>query len=305
MKAVVLYSIIGASALAVGASGGIIYKRCFVAPSEKIVGFDPDNCKPNADELIANVEKVGNPKQVVQKFRPYEVATYSFEKYKRAEYSVSVCSGLAKTIIDQEIRSAQVKHGSTFFEEQISKSSMVGIAKRMVQEGYDDVDVKVYNETSKDDVIINGDEIHSKFKSTPEIYTQEKYKEAWGRTLPDMAIHLIGENTVDNEKLENVDDGYKITLELQPQKGAYNYRYQMKTISGLDDLPTFKYLTLTYRLNENLEIVSMNEKCSYHAMMGVSVDIENNIDYYYFAGRNYKIPDITEEFDYSILKEAK
>lgn len=305
MKPLVLYSIIGASALAVGAGGGVIYKRCFVAPSEKIIGFDPDNCKPDVDKLIADVEKVGNPKQVVQKFRPFEVATYAFEKYKRCEYSVSVCSGLAKTIINQEVRSAQVKRGSTYFEEQISKSSMVGVAKRMIQEGDKDVEVKVYNETSSDAVNISGDTIHASYKSNPDIYSYADYKAAWGRNLPDMSIHLIGETTVENEKLENVDGGYKITLDLQPQKGGYNYRYQMKTISGLDDYPSFQYLAVTFYITENLVMKALNEQCKYHALMGVSVDIENNIDYYYFPQREYKIPNLNEDFDYSILKEGK
>lgn len=305
MKTLVLYSIIGASALAVGAGGGVIYKRCFVPPSEKIVGFDPDNCRPDGDQLIADVEKVGNPKQAVSKFRPFEIASYAFEKYKRCEYSVSVCSGVASTIIKQDIRSAQVKRGSTYFEEQISKSSMVGVAKRMIQEGDKDVEVKVYNETSSDDVIISDSQVHASFNSQPDTYTYDAYKEAWGRNLPDMTVLLIGESTVENEKLENIDGGYKITLELQPQKGSYNYRYQMQTISGLDDLPTFQYLTVTFFITDDLQMKSLNEKCKYHALMGVSVDIENDITYSYFPNREFKIPSLTEDFDYSIIKEAK
>mgnify|MGYP003329092796 FL=1 len=79
----------------------------------------------------------------------------------------------------------------------------------------------------------------------------------------------------------------------------------MKTISGLDDLPTFQYLTVTFFITEDLQMKSLNEKCKYHALMGVSVDIENDITYSYFPNREFKIPSLNEDFDYSILKEAK
>lgn len=304
MKSIVLYSIIGASAIAVGAGAGTVYKRCFVAPSEKIEGFDPNNCKPNAEELFKKVEKAGSVKNAVQQLKPFEIVNYAFEKYKACEYNVSFCTGMAKTIIDQEVRSAQIKRGTTYFEEQISKSSMVGVGKRMLQEG-EKADTKIYNETGSADVYIEGTSVHTNFKSEFETVPYESYKEAWGRNLPDMSIYLIAESTVEKQEIAETDKGYKVTLELQPQKGAYNYRYQMKTISGLDDYPSFQFLNLTYELTKDLEMRAMTEKSKFHALMGVSVDIENTINYYYFPNEQSEIPEITEDFDYAKYTEKE
>lgn len=303
MKTAVLYAIIGASTLSVGAGLGVIYKRCIVAPTENIVGFDPENCKPDKEALFAAVEKAGSPKAATQQMRPYEIVNYSFEKYKESEYSVSYCAGLADTAVKQYIRSVQIKRGSTYFEEQISKSSMVGVAKRMLQEG-EEADTKIFHETGSGDVIVDGDNAYAKFKSDPETLSYVDYKEKWGRNLPDMAIYLIHSSTVENEELVQEGKGYKVTLQLQPVKGAYNYRYQMKTISDLESYPSFSLLDLTYWLDENLNIIKMNEHSKFTAtMVGVSAAVENNIMYYYFPGKQMNIPSLSEKVDYKSLGE--
>ena len=306
MKKAILYSIIGASALVVGASAGIIYKRVISPANENIVGFNPELCKPNAEELFEKVRKAGSPKAATQKLEPFEIVNYSFEMYKQLEHSVSFCKGLADTTVQQYIRSGQIRNGNTFFEEQISKSSMVGVGKRMIQEGLEG-DTKLYSETSGGDVVVDDTNAYSKYSPDPQVLTLEKYKEAWGRNLPDMAIYLIAKSTVEDQKLESDGDGYKVTLKLQPTKGAYNYRYQMKTISEMSDFPTFSLLDLTYWLDADLNIVKMNERSTFVAkIMGISPTVNNNLDYYYFSGKDWKIPELNEKFDYdSLIKEVK
>ncbi len=303
MKTAVLLSIIGGSALVVGAGAGVIYKRCIVEPVENIVGFNPEACKPNADELFKAVEKAGSVKAATEQLQPFEIVNYSFEKYKQNEYSVSFCTGLADTAVKQYIRSVQIKRNNSYFEEQISKSSMVGVAKRMLQEGELE-DTKVFNETGSGDVIVDGNDAHATFKSEPVVYKYNEYKEAWGRNLPDMAIYLIATSTVEKQELVKDGDGYKVTLSLQPTKGAYNYRYQMKTISDLATYPTFSLLDLTYWLDENLNIVKMNEHSKFTAtMVGVSAGVENDLMYYYFPGKEMKFPELAEKIDYKGLNE--
>ena len=303
MKSIILYSIIGASALSVGAGAGVVYKRCIAEPTENIVGFNPEACKPNATELFKAVEKAGSIKAATEKLQPFEIVNYAFEKYKQCENSVSFCSGLADTAVKQYIWSAQIKRGSTYFEEQISKSSMVGVAKRMLQDGELE-NTKVWNETGSGDVIADEKDAYASYKSTPDSYTFNEYKEAWGRNLPDMAIYLIATSTVEKQELVKDGDGYKVTLSLQPTKGAYNYRYQMKTISDLAAYPTFSLLDLTYWLDGELNMVKMNEHSKFTAtMVGISAGVENNLNYHYFPGKELKIPEITEKIDYKLLKE--
>ena len=289
--------------MAVGAGAGVIYKRCIAEPTENIVGFNPDNCKPDAEALFKAVEKAGSPKAATEKLQPYEIANYSFEKYKQNEKSVSFCTGLADTAVKQYIRSVQIRNGSNYFEEQISKSSMVGVAKRMFQEG-DYADTKVFNETGSGDVIVDDDNAYASFKDEPNVLSYNAYKEAWGRNLPDMAVYLIASSTIDSQELVKDGDGYKVTLKLQPVKGAYNYRYQMKTISDLAAYPTFSLLDLTYYLDSNLNLIKMHEHSKFTAtMVGISAGVENNLDYYYFAGKEMKFPELNEKIDYKTLGE--
>lgn len=303
MKTVVLYSIIGASALAVGVGGGVIYKRCIAAPTENIVGFNPDACKPNAEELFKAVEKAGSPKAAVDKLQPYELVNYSFERYKQNEKSVSFCVGLADTAVKQYVRSAQIRNGSQYFEEQISKSSMVGVAKRMFQDG-EEKDTKIFHETGSGDVVVDENNAYASFNSDPQVLSYKDYKTAWGRNLPDMSVYLIAPSTINEQKVVKENGGYKVTLSLIPIKGAYNYRFQMKTISNLATEPSFSLLDLTYWLDEDLNIIRMNEHSAFVAtMVGISAPVDNNINYYYFAGKEMKFPELNEKFDYKTLLE--
>lgn len=308
MKSVVLYAIIGCSALAVGAGGGIIYKRVIMDPKEEIVGFNPDVCKPNLESLSKEVESYPNKKSAFSSMTPVDIANYSLEKYKSYENSVSYSTGVAKTVVNQEIRTAQIKVGNKYFEETISKSSMVGVGKRMYLENSDS-DLKLYAEKSADSVKIDGDSVHTEYKTTPQTYTESQYKTAWGRTLPDMFIYCIHKMTIIEDKCskeELPDGGYKVVLELDPKMGGYQYRYQMQTISDLDALPVFEFITLTFMLDSNFDLKTQLAHEKYKAtLMGISPDIENNIEYNYFPNKQFKIPEINEDIDYASLKEGK
>lgn len=305
MKGTALYLSIAGVALVIGASAGFIYKRAFTEPTENIIGFNPDKVKPNIEALFDSVEKAGSAKAATEKLQPYEIAVYAFEKYKQNEYCVSFCTGLADTAVKQYIRSAQIKRGDNYFEEQISKSSMVGVAKRLFQEG-EHAETKIYNETSSGDVVVDENNAYAKYKSDPDVLSYDDFKTNWGKNLPDMSTYLIGSSTVEKQELVKDGSGYKIMLSLQPTKGAYNYRSQMKTISDLAAYPTFSLLDLTYWVDENLTLVKMNEHSKFTAtMVGISAGVENDINYHYFPGKEMKFPTLDENFDYqSLIKEA-
>lgn len=303
MKSIVLYSIIGASALSVGAGAGVIYKRVIMDPTQNITGFNPDVCKADGDALIEQVKKAGSKKDAFDSMEPVDIGNYATEVYKRYENSVSFCYGVADTVVKQDIRNAQIKNGEKYFEEAISKSSMVGVGKRMYQEGIDG-ELSLYGEKSANDVTINGDTVHTNFKANPDKMTPAEYKILYGRTIPDMFIYCVHSLTVTNGTKEAISGGYKVTLELNPLMGGYQYRYQMQTISGLDALPVFEYITLTYTLDENLDLKHIQAHEKYKAtMMGISPDIENTLEYDFFPDVEWKIPNIDEDIDYKSLKE--
>ena len=73
----------------------------------------------------------------------------------------------------------------------------------------------------------------------------------------------------------------------------------MQNISGLDKLPTFNYVTLTYTFDSNLNLQTLHIDEQYKAQMGVTVDIVNSIDYRYHPNEFMPIPMAYEAVDYT------
>lgn len=307
MKNIVTISIVVGSALVVGAGGGAAYKRFFAPADQEIVGFNPDYCKPDFKTLSDEVSKYGSKKEAAKSMRPYEVVNYAGELYKNCTNCFSYCYGLADTVVKQDIRNAQIKVGNEFFEEAISKSSMVGVGKRMYQSNTMGT-TNLYIEKSAGDVSIDGDNVHTNFNASPEKLTMTEYKKAFGRNLPDMFIYVIHDMTVTKEELKELpnNEGYEVYLELDPVTGGYNYRYQMQTMSKLDKLPVFEYIHLTYTITPDLELKHLTANEKYKAtMLGISPDIINTLDYEYFPNQITEIPEVTQDVNYQALRELR
>lgn len=306
MKKVAVYSIIIASAIAVGATAGIVIKRFVVAPDQTIIGFNADACKPDGDALIKKFNAAKNPRNELE---PYELVLYSQEMYKRAENSVSYCYGLANAVavglnVVQDIRSAQVKIGNKFYEEQVSKSSQVAVSKRMYLEGKES-NTRLYKEKDGGKYVeITQERTTSQYEPQKDC-TPQQYKELYGRELPDMFIYIIHSTTVDSQKITDIEGGYQIDLTLKPAQGGYNYRYQMVSVSDLEGLPVFQAISLCYKLSSDYGLKSMTSDEQFIATkMGFNADTHNQLEYRYFQGKEYQIPDLDQDFDYKTLKEA-
>ena len=289
MKALWIYVIIGASAVTVGATAGIVAKRFMGATNTVYVGeleeFD-------IDKVMARYE--ANPNQ---EFTLAETVNIALEKYRRCENSYSVSKGSAKTIVNQTIRNYQIKNGNKYFEESISMSSMVSLANRMYQTGKaSDVDC-YYGKASSPET--------GNYPATPTTRTSEEYKEKMGRTLDEMFIYVITNQTVlkEGSSSKKTSTGYEITLSLNPNTSTYYYKQQMFNISGLDALPVFEYVTLKYTLTSDLmlEHLSVDEK--YKAAMVAQVDIVNALETDFYPNGELKIPQLDEYLEYKLKGE--
>ena len=289
MKSLWIYVIIGSTAFAVGATGGIIGKRFIAAAKTQYIG---EIETMDIEDLMKRYNQ--NPNQ---NFTPAEMVNIAMEKYRNSENCYSVSKGTANTVVNQTIRNYQIKNGDDYFEESISRSSMVKLADRMTQHGKEG-DIKFYHGKA------DSEEVGS-YPSDPKVYSQEDYTNFLGRTLNQMFIYVITDNTVldDGTKVEKTKDGYKLTLALDPDVSTYYYKTQMYNISGLDALPTFEYVTLTYSITSDymLEHLSVDEK--YKATMGISVDIRNSLETDYYPNAYKAIPALDEPLIYSMRGE--
>ena len=293
--ALIQYSIIGVCAIAVGVAAGVVLKKRFGPVETDYTGFNPEAFRMDGKALVEEYEKNKN-----KDFTPAALVNIGLEKYRSAENSYSIGVGLADTIVKQTIRNFQIRNGDQYFEEQISKSSMVSLANRAVQKEEDKV--QVYKGKAKDTEL-------SEYQDGAKDYTIDGFKESWGKTLKDVFIYLICDETVISEgtSVTKKDGIIKVQLELDPEIASYYYKQQMKSLSDLSALPTFEYLRQTYFFDaNNMNILHSIFDEKYQATMsGITATIVNHLDYYYHTDEFLKIPEINENLDYSVEGETK
>lgn len=294
-KTVIQYSIIVLAALTLGITSGVVAKKNFGQVETDYSGFDANSFSLNASQLVEEYEK--NPDK---EFTPAELVNIGLEKYRRCTNSYSYGVGTASTIVNQTIRNAQIKNGDQYFEETISRSSMVAIANRVTQTG-------IGNGVTLNKGKANNSESGT-YKDEATTFTSEQYKEDWGKTLDEMFIYIISNESViaDNCAITRTDDLIQVYLELDVDISTYYYKYQMKSISNLSALPTFDSLKHTYTFSTDMTLLHSKVDEKYKAAMaGVSASIHNVIDYYYHANEFLEIPSLDETIDYSLKGEVK
>ena len=294
MKTSVVYLIIAACAVSIGAAGGIIAKKVFGGEDVVYGDFDPLSLEEDSKQLVVRYDNY-NGTTPEKAFSPAELISIGLEKYRNCDFSYSIGKGVASTIVSQTVRNFQIKNGREYFEESISNSSMVSLATRVSQVGVNG-DITVYN----------GKAISTEKGSYPSeglTYNQVDYEKYLGKTLDRMFIYIISDDTVINGSSTKTDSGYVVKVSLDADFGTYRYKYQMKNISNLDNLPTFDYVNLTFTFDNNMMLQHLSVDEKYQASMGITVSIKNSIEYEYYANQKLDIPSLDEELDYSLKGE--
>lgn len=284
-------------AAAAGAGTGVVLKRT-IGPIDEMYppGFNPKEFSPNMTEIMDKYNSLSDKSfNGVKSWSDSDVINVVLEKYRTLDNCYCLGIGNALTIITQTIRNAQIKNGDTYFEEQISYSDMVNVAKRSIQNGKEG-DIELYNGKA------SGPEKASYPNSPSSTYTRKKYKNYLGKTLDEMFIYIISEKTVVDSKRTPGDD-IKIELELNPNLSTYYYKTQMKNISGLSNLPPFEEVKLTYTFTKDLMLKHLSVDETFTATkegIPVPAKTQNKIENYYYPNEIMKIPASNEMINYSI-----
>lgn len=293
-KTLFTYILIIGIAGTAGTTTGIVGKKLLGQEIIDYSGFNPELFRGDGKALLASY--ASDPK-FIDKCSPADIVNIGLEKYRQCKNCYSIGTGVASTIVSQTIRNFQIKNNNKYFEESISYSSMVALANRAIQAG-----------TTGDINLYKGKATGSESGSYPSedkgtTYSQEKYKAYLGKTLNEMFIYLISNNSVvtDECEVKRTDNkGYQVKLTLHPDIATYYYKFQMKNISGLDGLPSFEYVRHTYTFDQYMCLETLHVDEKYTASMGVSVSITNSIDYRYYFEEYLEIPKNNESLDYSI-----
>jgi hypothetical protein len=281
---------VGLLIVGLGISVGVIAKRQFGQTDVDYTGFDAESYRMDSAALLKQYEK--NPNK---NFTAAELINIGLEKYRQCENCYSIGVGTASTIVSQSIRNAQIKVGNHYFEESISYSNMVAVANRVNQVGQkSNISLNKGKATNADT---------ASYKSEATTYQADDYKKAWGKTLDEMFIYIISNETVTDSKIEKSNENIKVTITLDNDISTYYYKLQMKEISNLDKLPVFKSLKHTYTFSKEMDLEHCLVDERYQASMGVTASIHNKIEYYYHPNQIIDIPKENEKIDYSIEGE--
>ena len=251
----------------------------------------------DAKAIVERVEAYNGPKDKTEEFSASEILNYSLEKFRSCENCCSFTYGVADTIVKQDIRGCSIKNGDKYFEESVSKSSMVSLANRMFQEGKS-TNVSLYS-ANKGTIEISDTSPQAEYsESNLTAYTADEYKSTYGKTLDEMFIYIISEETVLNPSTQKVDGGYIIDIDLHTDWGTANYKKQMVSVSDLDAKPKFDSVHLTFTLDNDLMLKKMSVDEKYTARKIVDASINGKLDIYYFPEKYIEIPEVGEQLNY-------
>lgn len=298
MKRVFVYLIIAASAATIGAGAGFAGKKLFGPANVYLDDGDIDALKLDAAQIVKKIDSYNGTNDKVDTFTTGEILNYAMEKFRTCENCCSFTFGVAKTIVDQDIRACLIKNGNEYFEESISKSSMVSLANRMFQKGANS-EISFYS-ADKGSISISSDGASGEYSQSEELkYSAEDYKKDYGKTLDEVFIYLISDQTILSSNVEKKEDGYIISVKLDPELSTYGYKNQMKNISGLNGLPSFENVDLTFSLNKDLRLKKLSIDENYTATK-FSIDAQTHglVDIYYYSDEYIKIPELNETVTY-------
>ncbi len=316
-KSIIFWSVGGVLSIAVGIGLGCVLGTVFNGgETGNYDNIDANKYAVDYDALIQKYENASTDDYGTI-FTPCEMANVALKRfYDNDEWiAQGYGSGLASVMmvdVDQQIRSTFMKKGNDYFEESLSKSSVVKAAWRMYEtyEG-ENSNVSQYEGTVDKDVY---DSSFSEDKKTTR--TREEYKEHAGRYLDGIpSIYIISDQCLAKEdqtitsgkktEYKKTSSGYTIELELDPSITVKNYVLQMMATADLAGPPKFRFVHLTFKTDLNLNLISSTNYEKYYAKTGAGAgsNVIGNVTTYYQTSGDISIPKLNEQTQYDKSKE--
>lgn len=261
---------------------------------------DFDAFVPDYNAIFEEVNSYkGSSKEKVDHFSAVEVINYSLEKFRRNEKCATYTYGISHTAVEQIIRGANYKVGSEYFEESLSKSSLVSVANRVYMSGTSG-DIKMYK-GADDSIVINDKEAFAEYpEATEDVIEHDTYKKTYGKTLDEMFIYLICNDGVLSSSVNETGSGYQYVVNLDNEISTYFNKLQMKNISDLDTYPVFQTVTLTFDLDKDLSLKKCNIDEYYKVKKIISASAHALIDIYFVSNADIEIPAVNEKLNYDL-----
>lgn len=287
-KKIIITSIVSVFAISIGVGVGVFFGQEFLGPKTNYDAFDPLSYEDDVDSLY---EQYLNSNGDYSKFEPYDLVNIAYRKFELEENSYSITNGnIAASIVNQTLRGVSIKNDDLYFNESISQSGIVSVAKRFYQEAGS---VTTYNGSD----IKNGSSA-SWSEEDKSISNLEDYEDEWGKTLKRSSIYIISSKTVLNSEVNKENDNYVISLSLDPTTSVLRYVKQMEKMSDLSRKPEFTSVEMKITLDDELNLVKREIDEVYTVyMMGAHTSNAHLIESYY-PNVKIDIPSLDTNFNY-------
>lgn len=273
-----------------GGFGGFFLATSFSSKGVDYSTLDSDGYEDDVGRIYRDY--LSAPKDPLQ-YSPSDLANiviykYGLEKYTSSDVVASAVSmGVTQKTVGRSIRS-----GSSFFNESLSQSSFVKVAKRFYQ---DEDMVDIY-----DGSIVSEDGRTSADYAFQEAVSLPDYEKTWGRTLDRPVIYTISSKTVkDTSTILKEGESYRIVLDLDPLTSVVRYVRQMTAMSDLDNSPEFTEVHVEFTVDADLTLRQMDVHESYYVwVFGKNFTESTLTETYTVHGEGVAIPAADEKTFY-------
>lgn len=207
---------------------------------------------------------------------------------QQANTWTAIGEGKISTIVQQSMYSEKKYNGEKATFVNISVSDIVAVAKCF----------EYYNGENAVNVF-NGSNPKSNTATWTETSSQttDEFKANMGNLPNAIQPYIISDktivdgNTKENVVYDNLSGTYSFTIQLDNLTSALYYARQVKATGGLGAYPVFHSIIQTITIDENWNLISIEVKDRYDAIVGIKVECSGYLKTYYtFNNPNIEMP---------------
>lgn len=291
-KAIILGTVIPLIATAaIGSFLGYYFGKQYLIKQVDYSNLSAEDLEDNNSKVYKEFASLSNKEEAFNKYEPYEVINIALNKLSEVENLKIVNSGSANAAgVVQKINGVSLKNKDSYFNESISSSSLVKVAKRFYQVN-DEVDV--YDGQVSSDTTASYDE------SSKVSYTEKDFENTWGKTVDRSNVYVVSSKTYKEGNIsKDENNNYKVYVKLDPTLSVIRYVKQMKEMSSLKDYPSFSNVELTYTIDKDFTILESVATENYEVNKFGTHSTESTLTSKYYLNVNEQIPSLDTNCSY-------
>lgn len=275
----------------VGAFLGYYFGKQYLVKQVDYSNLSAEELEDDNTKIYKEFNALSNKEDAFSKYEPYEVINIALNNLSQVENLKIVNSGAANAAgVVQKINGVSIRNGDSYFNESISSSSLVKVAKRFYQSN---------NEVDVYDGDVSSDTTASYKESSKVSYTEADFENTWGKTVDRSNVYVVSSKTYKEGSIsKDENNNYKVYVKLDPSLSVIRYVKQMKEMSSLKDYPSFSNVELTYTIDKDFTILESVANENYEVNKFGTHSTESSLTSTYYLNKNESIPSLDASCSY-------